>query len=91
MKKLLGSLLFLLLLAGAAAAYAWYDYRQSMTAQIAVAEGGSSNGNTGAQVGNRTFVVERGWSAKRTANERRSKGLSKSRIGFTCMPVCSRS
>lgn len=69
MKKLLGLLAFVLLAVCAAAAFAWYDYRNTMSAPVlSAADNGSASAST-------TFVVERGWSASRTANELAARGL----------------
>ncbi len=69
MKKLVGFFALLLIVAGIAAVYAWYDYRNTLSAEIGLAQGGVSGS------GEATFVVERGWSAKRTANELAARGF----------------
>ena len=56
MLRALSVLFVLFLIVAAAAGFAWHDYRSTMQQALNVDDG-------------QTFIVERGWSAKRTANE----------------------
>lgn len=56
MLRVFNGVFILLVIAAVAAGFAWYDYRSSMQQVVTVDDG-------------QTFIVERGWSAKRTANE----------------------
>ena len=56
MLRVFNGVFILLVIVAAVAGFAWYDYRSSMQ-QVATVDDGQ------------TFIVERGWSAKRTANE----------------------
>ena len=63
-------LLLIVLGAGAAGAYGWIDYQRYLETPLSV-------GDTGA-----TFVIERGWSAKRVSAELESQGIIDKRYWF---------
>lgn len=66
MARFLTLIFICLLFAGAAAGYAYYDYRSALDAPIVAGESGSSDN---------LFAVEQGWSAKRTADELAARGI----------------
>ena len=66
MARFLTFIFICLLLAGAAAGYAYYDYRSALDSPIAAGDAGSSEN---------LFAVEHGWSAKRTADELAARGI----------------
>lgn len=66
MARFLTFLFICILLAGAAAGYAYYDYRTVLDSSITPGASGSDEN---------LFAVKPGWSAKRTANELAAKGI----------------
>ena len=74
MRAFLSLLVVLVLVAALAAGYAWYDYNASME-QVVNLDGLS--GDPASAAGDKIFAVEKGWSAKRTANELAAKSVIK--------------